>query len=100
MLYGTLFCLCPGSILPSLNTVRTLPFLLQPSKPDDRDAKDGSPHLHGPPPPPPMSAYGPRPLPPMMGMPRFPLPPPMMPPPVSGGQGPRKYLLFLTDLVS
>lgn len=60
----------------------------QPSKPDDRDAKDGSPHLHGPPPPPPMSAYGPRPLPPMMGMPRFPLPPPMMPPPVSGGQGP------------
>jgi len=59
----------------------------QPSKPDDRDTKDGTPHLP-PPPPPPMSGYGPRPLPPMMGMPRFPLRPPMIPPPVSGGQGP------------
>lgn len=55
------------------------------------DAPDGSSRFP-PTPPPPMAGFGPRPLPPMMGMPRFPLPPPpMIPPPVSGGQGPRKY---------
>ena len=57
----------------------------------DGDAPDSSSRFP-PPPPPPMAGFGPRPLPPMMGMPRFPLrPPPMIPPPVSGGQGPRKY---------
>lgn len=82
-------------LLPKL----TLPFTFQPSKPDDRDTKDGTPHLP-PPPPPPMSGYGPRPLPPMMGMPRFPLRPPMIPPPVSGGQGPRKYILLCVLAIS
>ena len=47
-----------------------------------------------------MSGYGPRPLPPMMGMPRFPLRPRMIPPPVSGGQGPRKYILLCVLAIS